>query len=375
MFRKMYRPNLRSGRSLILLFVLSIILYLIASHSYVEIRTNHYEEKLTAVNLMQDYLNVLQTEIQARDIEIDPINDPFQTGLIGTRLSSITTDRGLLSEKQAAINPNIAAIFVEELSSLKAGDNVAIGITGSNPAVNLALYAALTAMQLEPSIIVSLSSASYGANREELTWLDIEAILKEKGMLSFGANYASIGGSENRGIGLSDHGMNALRDAMSRNNVPLILGGSLEENVDLHMQAYDNLIDKDSRYRLFVNIGGGLANVGSEPNARLIPEGLNTKLAERNFDREGVMMKMAKRNINVLHIRRIIRWANKYQLSLSLEEKPVVGEGTVFSSTIHNVTVASICLAILIAAIIAVIVFDRHDRRFMGNIVDPDEEL
>lgn len=371
----MYRPNLKSGRSLILLFILSIILYLIASHSYVEIRTNHYEEKHAAVNLMQDYLNVLQAEIQARDIEIDPINDPFQTGLIGRRLSSITTDRGLLSEKQAAINPNIAAIFVEEFSRLKAGDKVAIGITGSNPAVNLALYAALTAMELEPSIIVALSSASYGANREELTWLDIEAILKEKGMLTFGASYASIGGSEDRGLGLSDNGMNALREAMSRNNVPLIMGSSLEESVDLHMQAYDEMINSDSRYRLFVNIGGGLANVGSEPNARLIPEGLNTKLAERDFDREGVMMKMAKRNVNVLHIRRILRWANKYQLSLSLDEKPVVGEGTVFSSTIHNVTVASICLVILLAAIIAVIVFDRHDRRFMGNIVDPDEEL
>ena len=87
------------------------------------------------------------------------------------------------------------------------------------------------------------------------------------------------------------------------------------------------------------------------------------------------MMKMAKRNVNVLHVRRIIRWAKKYKLSLSLEEKPVVGEGTIFSSTIHNVTVASICLAILVLAIIAVIVFDRHDRRFMGNIVEDDDEL
>ena len=375
MARKMFRPNLKSGWSLILLFILSVILYLIASHSYVEIKTNHYEEKLAAVNLMQDYLDILETEIEVSGIDIDPINDPFHTGLIGRRLSSITTDRGLLSEKQAAINPNIASIFVEEFGRLKAGDNVAIGITGSNPAVNLALYAALTVMKLDPKIIVSLSSASYGANREELTWLDMEAILKENGVLGFGANYASIGGSDDRGIGLSDDGMNALREAMIRNNVPLIMGSSLEENVDLRMKAYDEMIDANSRYRLFVNVGAGLANVGSEPNARLIPEGLNTKLAERDFDREGVMMKMAKRNVNVLHVRRIIRWAKKYKLSLSLEEKPVVGEGTIFSSTIHNVTVASICLAILVLAIIAVIVFDRHDRRFMGNIVEDDDEL
>lgn len=375
MYRKMYRPSLKSGWSLFILFVLSIILYLIASHSYVEIRTKNYEEKIAAANLMQQYIEVLQTEIQARGLEIDPINDPFQTGLIGARFSPITTDRGLLSEKQAAINPNIAAIFVEELSRLKPGDKVAIGITGSNPAVNLALYAALTTLKLDPKIIVSLSSASYGANREELTWLDMEAILKEKGLLDFGCSYASIGGSEDRGIGLTENGLNALKDAMKRNNVEMILGSTLEESVDLHMQAYDQMLEDQGRYRLFVNIGAGLANVGSGPNARLIPEGLNTKLAERNFEKEGVIMKMAKMNVPVLHIRRILRWARNYDLSLSLDEKPVIGEGKVFSSVIHNVTVASICLAILIAAIIAVIIFDRHDRRFVANIVDIDEEL
>lgn len=371
----MYRPSLKSGWSLILLSILAVIIYLIAAHSYVEIRGSHYDEKLAAVNLMQSYLEVLEDEIVARGIEIDPINDPFHTGLIGHRLSSITTDRGLLSEKQAAINPNIAAIFVEELSRIGSGDKIAVGITGSNPAVNLALYAAISVLKLEPKIIVSLSSASYGASREELTWLDMESILKENGLLDFGSNYASIGGSEDLGIGLSDNGIDMLRAAMLRNDVPLLMGKNLEDNVSLRMAAYEELLGEGNRYRLFVNIGGGLANVGSEPNARLIPEGLNTKLAERNFEKEGVMMKMAKKNVPVLHVRRILRWARNYQLNLSQDQKPVPGEGTVFRSTIHNVTVASICLGILLIAIIAVIVFDRHDRRFMANIVDPDEEL
>lgn len=371
----MYRPSLKSGLSLILLSVLSIVLYLIASHSFVEIKGANYDEKLAAAELMQKYFDTLKAEIEERGIEIDPINDPFQTGLIGRRLSSITTDRGLLSEKQAAINPNIAAIFVDELSRVKKGEKIAVGITGSNPAVNLALYAAITVLELDPAIIVSLSSASYGANKEELTWLDMESILKDSGLLSFGANYASLGGSEDLGIGLTDNGIAMLRSAMARNDVPLIMGRSLEDNVDLRMKAYQELLGDANRYRLFVNIGGGLANVGSEPNARLIPEGLNTKLAERNFEKEGVMMKMAKLNVPVLHVRRILRWARNYNLSLSLDQKPMPGEGAVFSSTIHNVTVASICLAILIMAIIAVIIFDRHDRRFMANIVDTDDEL
>lgn len=373
----MYRPSLKSGWSLIMLFVLSIVLYLIAHNSYVVIKTSNYDEKLAAVTLMQSYLDTLKSEVMLRGLEIDPIDDPFQTGLIGRRLSSITTDRGILSEKQAAINPNIAAIFVEEFVNrkLKPGDKIAVGLTGSNPGVNLALYAAISVLQLDPQIIVALSSASYGANREELTWLDIEAILKEKGLLKFGARYASFGGSEDLGVGLSENGIAMLRSAMSRNSVPLLVGANLTENVDLRMGAYHELLGEGERYRIFVNIGSGLANVGSEPNARLIPEGLNLKLAEREFEKEGVMMKMAKKNIPVLHVRRILRWARNYNLNLTLDKKPVAGEGKVFSSTLHNVTVASICLAILLAAIIAVILFDRHDRRFMANIVDPDDEL
>ncbi|HPH61135.1 MAG TPA: hypothetical protein PLX72_05775, partial [Candidatus Syntrophosphaera sp.] len=37
--------------------------------------------------------------------------------------------------------------------------------------------------------------------------------------------------------------------------------------------------------------------------------------------------------------------------------------------------IAVILTYLLLAAIIAVIILDRHDRHFMANIVDPDEEL
>lgn len=373
----MYRPSLKSHWSLIILFVFAIALYLIAQLSYVQIKTDHYEEKVLAAQTMQSFIDTLRAEQEKLGIPFDPIDDPFNTGLIGTRLSSITTDRGLLSDKQAAINPNLAAIFVEEFTKekLKEGDYIAVGITGSNPAVNLALYAAAKVMKLKPQIIVALSSASYGANKEDFTWLDIEAILEKKGMIEFGAAYASLGGKEDLAIGLSDNGIAALRDAIQRNGTPLLIGSTLDENVQLRDKAYQELLPQGERYKLFVNIGGGLANVGSEPNARLIPEGVNRKLAEKAFEKEGIMMLMAKQNVPVLHVRRIQRWAKKYDVAVNNEKMPKPGEGKAFSMRKHNVTISSICLALLVAAIIAVIIFDRHDRRFMANIVDPDEEL
>ena len=373
----MYRRSLKSNWSLVILFLLAIVLFVVAQTSYKNVKADNHDLKVEAALLTQSYMDTLQAEITRRGITIDPIDDPFGTGLIGTRLSSITTDRGLLSDKQAALNPNIAAIFVDEFTKLKLeeGDYIAVGLTGSNPAVNLALYAAITAMKLNPRIIVSLSSASYGANREELTWLDMEAILKRSGLLSFGASYAGYGGKEDLGIGLTDNGIQSLTEAMRRTNTPQLIGSDLDDNVQLRYSAYHDMLPEGSRYRAFVNVGRGLVNVGSEPNANLIPEGINRKLAEKEFEKEGVMMLMAQKNVPILHFSRVIRWVKQNDLATNFEKLPVPGEGKIFGSRIHNVLIASICLALLTLAVIIVIIYDRHDRRFMANIVDPDEEL
>ncbi len=373
----MFRPSLKSTWSLIILLILSLILFIFANQSYVTIKADYHDQKVEAAQLMVSYIDTLRAEQQKLGIPFDPINDPNQTGLIGAARTTITTDRGLLSEKQAAINPNLAAVFVEEFSrqGLKPGDSVAISITGSNPAVNLALYAAITVLKLEPTIVVSLSSASYGANLEEYTWLDIESILRQKGLLDFGCSHASLGGKDDLGEGLSESGINALSDAMSRNQVRPIIGNSFEENIQARQNAYNSQLPAGKRYGLFVNVGRGLASVGSIPNANQIREGMNPKLAEELFEPEGVMMIMAREGVPVFSMQHPRRWIRRYKLEDGSGRIPEPGVGPAFSVKKHNVTVASICLAILVAAIVAVIVFDRKDRHFMANIVDPDEEL
>lgn len=373
----MYRPNLKSGRSLVSLFALSIILFMIAQYSYRNLRAEHYEEKVQAARLMDEYLETIRADLKAQGYQFDPIDDPFATGLIGTKLSPITTSRGILSEKQTALNPNTAAAFVELLmnSRVKEGDYVAVGITGSNPGANLALYAAMSVLKVKPVIITALSSSMYGANRDNLTWLDIENILQKHNKQAYVSSYASFGGRDDLGIGLSDSGIQYMKDAMRRNNVPLLSGNSLSDNIDLRMKAYQEMLPQGIRYKLFINLGGALANVGSNVNARLIPEGLNRKLAEKQFEQQGVMMLFARKNVPVLHVLRILKLAKDFDLPIAPDTVQKPGEGKIFSSKIHNVWVAGICLAVLLAAIIIVIIFDRHDRHFMANLVDPDEEL
>jgi len=373
----MFRPSLKSDRSLVLLFILSIVLFFIAQSSYKNIRANYFEEKIQAAKLMDQYLVTIRQDLQAKNFEFDPIDDHFNTGLIGTKLSAITTSRGVLAEKQTALNPNMAAAFVQQLKDarVKPGDYIAVGITGSNPGSNLALYAAMSVLELKPVIITALSSSMYGANQDDFTWLDIESILKTKGLIDFSSSYASFGGRDDLGIGLSDSGIQYLQDAMRRNGIPLLSGNGLADNVDLRMKAYQEMLPEGNRYRLFINVGGALANVGSNVNARLIPEGINRKLAEKNFEQEGTIMFFAKKNVPILHVLRILRLAKEFDLPIAPENMPKPGEGKIFSSKIHNTLITIICLLVLLIAIVVVIMYDRHDRHFMANLVDPDEEL
>ncbi len=373
----MYRPSLKSVKSLVALFILSLVLFVIADNSYKSIRADFFEEKIEAAKLMNTYLSTIRNDLKSADFKFDPIDDPLMTGLIGIKLSPVTTSRGLLSEKQTTLNPNLAAAFVQSLekAGLKPGDYVAVGLTGSNPGANLALYAAMSVLKLKPVIITALSSSTYGANRENMTWLEYESILKKHNLIDFTTSYASFGGRDDLGVGLSDSGIQYLRDAMVRNKVPLLSGNSLQDNIDLRMKAYQEMLPQDARYKLFINLGGALANVGSNVNARLVREGMNRKLAEKDFEQPGVMMLFAKKNVPVLHFLRFLDFAKDNALPIAPDYMPKPGEGKVFSSRIHNILITSICLFLLLAAIIAVITFDRYDRRFMANLVDPDEEL
>jgi hypothetical protein len=86
-------------------------------------------------------------------------------------------------------------------------------------------------------------------------------------------------------------------------------------------------------------------------------------------------MRFAKRNVPIIHVFRPRDLAERYGLEIEPVPLPEIGTGKVFITVKNNLTVAIICLSVLVLAIIAVIVFDRHDRHFTTNIVDPEQEL
>jgi len=373
----MYRPSLKNNWSLVALAVLSLVLFYIVQASFNDVQAANYAEKLDAAQKMETAMRVLKTAAMVQGYKIDSVNDPNETGLVGVNVSSITTSTGSLSDRLTTLNPNFAAACVDMLinAGLQAGNYVAVGVTGANPGANIALFTAMEALGLKPVVITSIGSATYGANRELFTWLDMEKVLRESGVVSFVSEYATMGGTNDLGRGLPPEGREAIIDAVERNNRILIDGEDLADNINIRMEAYERLLPEGERYRAFINIGAGVGNVGSLVNARIITTGILRRLGERDFREPGTMMLFSKRNIPVIHIYNISKIAEQYHLPADPTPMPTAGTGQIFSTRVYNVVVAVVCLVILVLAIVTVIVFDRHDRHFTGNIIESEDEL
>ncbi len=373
----MYKPSLKSIWSLAALAVISLILYYIAQNSYSSIKAESYDNKIAAANHMKECMEVLREEFDRLDYTIDTTNDPNETGLIGLSGSIITTSRGILEDKITQLNPNFAAVYVDLLQSIRVspGDYIAVGTTGANPGLNLALYSAAHILDINLVVIPSVGSAMFGANREEFTWLDMEKVLYDNGLINHRSVAASIGGGGDIGRGLPIEGREHIEQKVKGMGITLIYTGDLSGNKQQRMEIFDQHLPERTRYRAFINVGGGLANVGATVNANLLRDGIYRHLAERTFATEGVMMIFGRRNIPVIHTFRPSALAERYGLVEEPIPFPEIGEGDVFVTVVNNVTTATICLIILLVLIIAVIIFDRYDRHFTTNIIDPDQEL
>jgi poly-gamma-glutamate system protein len=365
------RPRTRnpSIRLLVLLALFSILIFYLAEDTRHKKQAPDWDIKNRASSLTLRAQETIRQTVEKMGIPIDFENDPNGTGLIGEQYTLVTTDRGELRSKLIATNPNLAAAIIEMFNEcgLRRGDLVAVSMTGSFPGVNIAFYCACEVTGIEPVVITSLGASNWGANHSEFTWLDMESVLVESNIISHRSVAASLGGGTDNGRGLSIKGRQLLIEAISRNNLELIFsgntenmleaGGSLKKNIERRMEIYADR-SKGRRYSAYINIGGGLASLGSSQNGRLIPSGVNLDLYRRNFPARGVVNTMAERRIPVIHLLRLVEIADDYGLPLDIVPAPVVGEGSLFYRDEYSISSTIIYAVVLIVFVAAALRID-----------------
>lgn len=348
-------------------------LYYWAEHSRVAVRQPNYEPKIEAAEKMVEALNTLRRNRLDAGWALDEVNDPNQSAMIGFQYSLITTDEGDLGAKLTAINPNFAAVILQMLhdAGAREGDQVAVAFTGSFPALNIATIIACEAMGVEPVIITSVGASMWGANAPDFTYLDMESVLVEEGIISHRTLAASIGGGQDIGRSLSMAGRAAIEEAIARNNIRLINALSLEESQQMRHEIYQEHVGT-AGYLAFINVGGGISVLGHPVNGGLIPPGLNKTYLPYNYPARGLIHEYWEYGTPVIHLLDVIALADQYGLPRAPVPLPPVGMGRIFSVERYNLTIVWISVLVLFGALLAVLLLDRDKYKLREEGVDPD---
>ena len=353
MYSRSFKPLIQETRTLVVLAIISIIAYSIAFFSRMEFVSNTYDIKINAAMKMQESMKMLKNIRMEKGVFIDIENDPNETGLVGSQFSLITTDEGDLDAKLTTLDPNFAAAMVELLTraNLTSGDTIALMLTGSMPGANMAMLIACKAMDIYPFIISSIGASQWGANDPEMTWLDMERILFEQRYISSRSIAASIGGRNDRGRLLSPKGRELIRYNIENNKLPLISGTGLEDNVNKRMEYFGA-----HNYKAVVNIGGGVASLGTSFNLRLIKPGIvyrkDIEKISRGDGIEGAVVKFSKQNIPLIHILNIQKLTDELGMKYAPIPIPEIGEGSLYAIEKYDLKITVLSLIIVSLSVV-----------------------
>lgn len=374
-------PNTYSLQVLGAFAAVALLALLTVENSKVDVRQKWYTEKLEAARRAQAAQQCIKEHRLERGVFVDAVNDPNETALIGQDLTPITTDRGDINAKLASTNPNFAAVIVELLkqTGVKERDHVAVAMTGSFPAINIAVLSALETLKLTPIVITSVGASNWGANDPQFTWLDMERLLEQKGIFRTRSVAASIGGGGDIGRGLSPEGREMIVQAITRNNIELIDHEHFERSIERRLELYDTY-RKGHSLKAFINVGGGIASLGSVVNGELIPSGLSKELPLKNYPVRGVLIEMAQRGVPVIHLYNLRQMWHDYDLPFDPVPLPGPGSGGVFVRVKYDVTIAWAATGVLVGMILFAAYADRKKHKLGSEPVptlrmEPGHEL
>ncbi len=371
------RSDRRRKVILVGLAILALFMHWVLEWTRTEVQQRDYALKLKAAELASEAYSAIRRHRLMEGAQLDLVNDPSGTGLIGPEFSRITNAQGVLESKLTTLNPNWAGVIVGYFKSLglKAGDPVALAMSGSFPGMNICVYAAIEAMALAPVAITSVGASFWGANDPDFTWLDMESLFLDEKILHIKSLAATYGGGDDMGRGLSPEGRQLIREAIERNGVSLLKSDNIEDAITKRMSFYEEQV-RGRRYKATINVGGGVASLGSSQNKLLLEQGVFTDIGVKNYPRKGTMILMAEKGVPGIHLLNMQELARTVGLPVAPDFMPEPGEGDIFIRESYRLWLAALFLLLYSGACILILapeirrgLFDRWSGKVDGDSV------
>ncbi len=285
-----------------------------------------YADMLAAARTMQAASRVLVTEKEARGLLAPPEADPNRTGMIGQEFTPITTTLGDLESKRTATNPDLAAALVKLVASLelRRGTPIVIVLSGSFVGGNVAMIAAVEALGLRPVIVTSLGASMWGANDPEFDWLDMAALLRQRGVIQARTVATVLGGEGAVGGGMDTAAVAALRQSAVRDGVPIAEARPFAALIDALLARIDAALAGEMPGAI-VNVGGALIGLGSCRESFEFPTGLTHRPMSCTGGVPGIAIRLVERGLPVIHVLNMKRLAVEFGLPIDPMPLPVAG--------------------------------------------------
>jgi len=344
-----WRPTQIPGRALLLLAVAAFVALAVVENFKASTATEYYDDMLSASRVVQEAIDVLRP-IRGRIEPINPQIDPIRSGLIGVASSPFTSTSGDLEAKQATINPNWGAVAVRMLAEagVESGDTVAVAVSGSFPALNIAVYAALEVMRLEPLIIVSGSASQWGANVPGFGWMDIARHLREAQIIDIRADAATLGGIDDRGGGLNERGIEMIRQAAERAGIEVVVPDSYAAAVADRIRIYREAAD-GTPIAAYINVGGAVASTGPAAIDHFFQYGPSRTAPAQAFRAPSVMGHFLRQDLPVLNFNGMLTLTTRYRLPYPPLEPISIGSGGVYQAVSYRRWLAGLMIVLLVA--------------------------
>ena len=378
--KRPFIPAIQKTSTLVALSLLALLCFIITINFKIIEKSSSFDQKVVAAELMWKGMQILKNTRMEEGVFVDIENDPNETGLVGSPYSLITTDEGDLDSKLTTLDPNFSAVIVDLMSqlNLQVNDTVAVLMTGSMPGANIAVLSACQAMKVIPVIISSVGASQWGANQLDFTWLDMESALAKNDLFLHRSVAASIGGRNDMGRLLSPSGRKIITDNIFFHSIPLIKSERLAENIKTRMGIYSSFIPIN-RYKAVINVGGGVASLGTSFNSKLLPPGIVKRTDLVNISRpegiEGVFSKFINFDVPGLHILNIRPLIEQYKIPFAPIPLPEIGTGSLYAVERYSLSVAVLCLLILSGSVFTVGIISKRNIKQHLMQHEPDSLL
>jgi poly-gamma-glutamate system protein len=315
------------------------------------------DRQLAAARRMKASLEAVKALRLSLGIPIEPDLDPNSTGIIGQEFTQLTTSLGVLEAKRTSTNPAFGALLVKyfEQAGLKQGDVVAVGASGSFPALIVATLSAARTLGLVPIVIYSVGASMYGANVPGFTFIEMLRRLSAQGLIPYELAAVSPGGDGDAGRGVVFGDRNGTLMAVAEHSgVPLIREESVAASVRRRLEVFDR--HRGGRpIKCFVNIGGAAPNFGTTTASLQFPHGLVVRAPVRSTGAErGLIFEFATRGVPVIHLLNVRGLALDNGLPIDPVPLPPVGEGGVYYR--RTVATAPLWVAVVLSIALGVVV-------------------